>query len=140
MRDLAQTSLIMLALRCKHLKLLLQTFQCFFDRLLAFVSFFISRFEIGGEDFTVLGQGIELLVFAPQSLVKLLYQTVLLLNLFVKFVEVALATRLVPIVVLDHHPTYILTALISGDRVSLIDDISVAQINNVITNSLFLVT
>lgn len=61
-RYLLQTSFVVLALRSEHLKLFFQTFQCFFDSLLTFVTLLISGFEISGQNFTVERKCIELLL------------------------------------------------------------------------------
>ena len=130
-RYLLQTSFVVLALSSEHLKLFLQTFQCFFDSLLTFVSFLISGLEIGGQNFTVERKCIELLFLPPESLVKLLDQIVFLLQLTVQLLKVLAMGRL-------GYRADILTAFICN-RISLID-IAIAHVDYILTDAFFLVS
>lgn len=130
-RYLLQTSFVVLALSSEHLKLFLQTFQCFFDSLLTFVSFLISGLEIGGQNFTVERKCIELLFLPPKSLVKLLDQIVFLLQLTVQLLKVLAMGRL-------GYRADILTAFICN-RISLID-IAIAHVDYILTDAFFLVS
>ena len=132
-RYLLQTSFVVLTLSSEHLKLFLQTFQCFFDSLLTFVTLLISGFEIGGQNFTVERKCIELLFLPPESLVKLLDQIVFLLQLTVQLLKVlAMIGRLLG------YRADILTAFICN-RISLID-IAIAHVNYILTDAFFLVS
>lgn len=75
--DLAKTALVLLALLCEHLQLLLQVFECLLDCLLTSVALLVPLFQRRRESFAVFRQGQQLLIFATQCSVKLLYQIVL---------------------------------------------------------------
>ena len=97
---LPQPPLVLLALSREHLQLLLEVLQSLFDRLLTAISLFVSRLEVGGKRFAVLGQDAELLVFSPNRFIKLPDQLVLCAELVVE----ALIARVVRVVLArDNH-------------------------------------
>ena len=69
--DLAQASLVVLALGGEHRQFVLKILQSFLDRLLASIALLISCLQIACQDLTVFGKGLQLLVFSSESSLKL---------------------------------------------------------------------
>lgn len=82
LRDLPESTLVLLTLLSEHLQFLLQVLQRFFDRLLAPVSFLITNLKRCCQLFAVFSQSHELLIFATKGGIELLDEIVLHLKLF----------------------------------------------------------